>query len=205
MIDLKLALRVSLCISILNLPLFSQTTAQFRGLRALRFQVDRDLSVYAIAATADNAPAVVFDVSCEQIASKGEAFATLGAMIASGDPQSVPDTLDKPRVGGQVRITSDAVSFAPSDATSTAGWSAPRSEITIKHTSYGEELKVPHGVHVFLHFQPTNNSGNPAWTDGSGAKVLEAGRPKGVAADFIDLFLRAVSQFSDVYRQVNGN
>lgn len=173
---------------------------------ALRFDITPTLAVYADAATFRSNPSLAFDVSCEKAVSKGRLLLGVAVGAATNDVQTGTDVggWDASVVVGRLYITSEQVSFEPASQSTKARWTASRGDIQIKHTTGGEDLKVQNtGIHMLIHFQPVREeTGELAWSDGSGARVLEEKHPKEGSYAFLQFFYSSVSNFPSAREQV---
>jgi len=173
---------------------------------ALKFDISPTLAVYADAATFGSSPSLAFDVSCEKTLSKGRLLLGVAVGAATNDVQTGADVggWDAPVVIGRLHVTPELVSFEPTGHSTKASWSAPRGDVQVKHTTGGEDLKAPsRGIHVLIHFQPVREeTGELAWHDGSGARVLEEKHPKETSSAFLQLFYSSLVNFPAALEQV---
>jgi len=152
----------------------------------------------------DSERAICYDVSYGRIASSGRSLLALaGGIGTGGDAGTVASILDDSSHNGKLFITSSNSIFVPDTETSYA-WNADLNQLTVKHQkNWGEELKAkPQNLHGILNFQPRNDSGNLAWSDGSSAKVLIAKTPENEAASFLAFFNLSINNFPGAYAKI---
>jgi len=185
----------------------AQSHTTFQGSSALEYNIAPDLSVFAVACKHGDEEALCFDVSYTRIASGGRRALILGALAGVGyagangtnvgtDPLNT--YLDEDPHNGRLYVTATKVAFVPSlDAR--YAWIADRTKLAPKHSvGNGEEVAdETQKLHGFVNFQPYRYNGQPAWTDGSSAKVLVAKKPKDNAEAFLNFFYEAVNSFDN--------
>jgi hypothetical protein len=184
-----------------------QQSAMFEGLQSIQWQIAPSLSVYAAASNHNGKKAIRYDVSYEKWVSVKKSLFAVAVGVATNDASLTGNMVDEPRLMGKLYVTYGDVTFVPDVSNEDSGWAITRDQLVTKHMAEnGEEVSsLDKKLHGVLHFQPISDlTGQLAWSNGLGAKVLEEKHPKAIAAAFLDYFHNTLMDPSTALERITG-